>query len=153
MAEDVATSTAGTRESRLKHTCLKLPKSGILLENGELIRRAKDGTDIARHPLDEISGIHLVKSFSFTTLILGLGVGALAILAKAYIESSTWSWIVGGGLALPATCVILGSWGHTLRIESGGAVANYVLLDQDEDCEGFALSLTGVWKKSRSRAH
>ncbi len=151
MAEDVATPTTGTQESSLRSTHLSLPKSGILLENGALIRRTRDGTDIARHPLEEISGVQLVKSFSFTTLILGLGIGALAVVTKAYIESSAWSWIVGGGLALPATCVILGSWGLNLRVESDGAVANYVLLDQDDDCQGFTLSLTSVWKKSRSR--
>ena len=151
MNEDVATPTTGTEESSLRSTHLSLPRSGILLEDGVLVRRTKEGTDIARHPLEEISGLQLVKSFSFTTLVVGLGIGALAVATKAYIESSAWSWIVGGGLALPATCVILGSWGQNLRIESGGAVANYVLYDQDDDCQGFALSLTSVWKKSRSR--
>ena len=151
MTEEVATRTTETAESSLRSTHLSLPKSGILLENGDLVRRTKDGIDIARHPLEEISSLQLVKSFSFTTLALGLGIGALAVVTKAYIESNMWSWIVGGGLALPATCVILGSWGHNLRVESDGAVANYVLLDQDDDCQGFTLSLTSVWKKWKSR--
>ncbi len=151
MNEDVATPTTGTEESNLRNLHLSLPKSGILLEDGVLVRRTREGTDIARHPLEEISGLQLVKSFSLTTLLVGLCIGALAVATKAYIESSVLSWIVGGGLALPATCVILGSWGQNLRIESGGAVANYVLYDQEEDCQGFTLSVTSVWKKSRSR--
>ena len=151
MTEDVATPTTGTEESTLRSTHLSLPKSGVLLEDGVLVRKTKDGTVIARHPLEEISGLQLVKSFSFTTLVVGLGIGALAIATKVYVESATWSWIVGGSLALASTCVILGSWGQNLRIEFGGAVANYVLYDQDEDCQGFTLSLTSVWKKLRPR--
>lgn len=150
MTEDVATRTSiETEQSDLKNTHLSLPKSGISLENGLLTRRTADGTTIASHPLGEISSMQLVRSFSFCTLAIGLGAGALAIAAKVYIESNTWGWIVGGGLALLATCLILGSWGQNLRIESGGVVANYNLYDQDEDCQGFVLSLTNVWKRSR----
>ena len=90
-----------------------------------------------------------MRSFSFTTLLIGLGIGALAVASKVYIESSAWGWAVSGSLALLATCLILGSWGQNLRLKSGGVVANYNLYDQDEDCQGFVLSLTNAWKKTR----
>ncbi len=149
MVEDVATPTSTEQAPSLTNTHLSLPRSGILFEDGVLIRRTSEGTVIARHPLEEISGLQLVKSFSFSTMAVGIAVGALAVASKVYIESSWWSWVVGIGLALLATCLILGSWGQNLRIESGGAVAHYNLYDQAEDCQGFVLSLTNLWKKSR----
>ena len=148
MTEEVATPPR-TGASDLRGTQLSLPKSGLLLEDGVLVRKTADGNVIGRHPLEEISSLELVKSFSFTTLLVGLGVGALAVASKVYIESNAWSWVVGGSLALLATGLILGAWGQNLRVESGGAAADYMLCDQDADCQGFVLSLTSVWKKTR----
>lgn len=150
MTQEVATRPkTETEETDLRTPHLSLPKSGLSLEGGVLVRKTREGTVIGSHPLREISGLQLVRSFSFSTLLIGLGLGAASIAAKVYIESNAWGWIVGGGLALLATCLILASWGQNLRIESGGTVANYNLFDQDEDCQGFVLSLTNVWKKSR----
>ena len=43
MTEDVATRPTETDESELRSTHLSLPKSGILLENGDLIRMTMTG--------------------------------------------------------------------------------------------------------------
>ncbi len=147
MTQEVATPTSNPSQEDKRNENLALPRSGILLEDGVLVRKTKEGTVIASHPLNEISGIQLVKNFSFSTLLIGLSLGALAVVAKVYIDSNTWGWIVGGSVALLSTCLILASWGQNLRIESGGGVANYNLCDQDEDCQGFVLSLTNAWKR------
>ena len=130
---------------------LVLPKSGIRLENGHLVRHTKDDQVIGSHALRDITGLAVVKKLDFASLVIGLGVAGGAIAAKYYIPSTGWSWVVGCVLAVVAVLFTFGSWGIRLRIEADGAVANYNLFDQDEDCQGFHLSLVNEWKRVTKR--
>ncbi len=154
MAEETATLTANETQSktardRAPHVKLTLQKSGLILEDGALRRETGDGKLVARHELEEITDIRIVKQLDGVSLLLGIGLAAIAVIAKIFIESSGWSWGVSSVVAILAALLIVGSWGVKLRLESGESVVHYNLFDLDEDNEGFVFSLVREWKRIR----
>jgi len=66
---------------------LELPKTGLAVLDGELVRRSDKGGMLLRIPLDDIDAVEFSRPFNFTCLVpFGLAAGfvALGVLVSEY---------------------------------------------------------------------
>ncbi len=146
MSEHATTEQVQTETSSAR---LTLPRSGIVLEDGAVVRRSRTGDVIASHPLRDITSLELVRRWSPGAIVTSAIFAGAAISARLWVASGFWSWIGCLGFGALAGLLLLGSWTQVLCIETNGVTARYELVDADHDCEGFAASLRGEWMRVR----
>ena len=148
MTTTTATTETPTLDGALKECKLLLPKSGIRLEGNDLVRRVADGSEIARHPLQEISVIELSTVVYPSAIALGLGFLGTAVAARLWVEQPLWSWAGCIVASLVGVLLLLGCWAPTLRLDVNGERMDYPLLDAPQDCKGFVVSVKGFWRQT-----
>jgi len=124
-----------------KSSPLELPKSGLSLENGTLVKRTAKGSVTGTIALDDVHSIRAVRNTDFYSIVVSLGVAGLGVVAKTFIPSAGWSWAVAVFLLTIAATFFVTARRLDLRIESASGLVHYPLMDMPEDTEGFVYSL------------
>lgn len=123
---------------------IQLPKSGLLVQDGFLLKRAKDGTIIGRHCLADLRDAGIRSAVDYIGVVFFVGFGALAVVAKLYLASAGWSWAGSIMLAVASLFCLAIARQPRIWIESACGRAEYAMQDDARDCEGFVLSVKGM---------
>jgi hypothetical protein len=119
---------------------LLLPKSGLAVEGGALVKRNKQAV-VAWHPLESIRSASMRHRFDPFAAILAVVAIAVAILCKAFIASPALSWSLFSLFAGVALIGGLCSFPSKLTISTAHGEVHYPLLEATDEITGFYLTL------------
>ncbi len=130
---------------------LELPKSGLLVREGTLCKRAKNGALVGRHNLSQIQSIEIgweVNPAGIVFAVLCLG---LVFVAWYLIGSSAWRWaaivVLASATLMSALCVL----SYVINIRFPDGQVRYPMLDLTGDGEGFVASVRELASAGRDR--
>jgi hypothetical protein len=120
---------------------LVLPRSGLMLVDGDLLKVTRGGEAQGRIPLREVAEIRLGFALEPLGFILGgAGVG-IALICKLFIDSEFWSWLLAVLFsAVAAGCFMLVRKTRLIVVSSLGEV-KYDIADMLDEATGFVLSI------------
>ena len=121
---------------------LELPKTGLAVVGGELIRRTESGGINLRIPLDDLEAIEFTRPFSPSCLIpiaLGLGLAAIGFFVSEYNVATIVLYVL-------ALCLIafglFGTRSDTIILTARNQAAIRLSCDDAADVgAGFVLSV------------
>ena len=131
----------------------QLPLSGFALKETVLEKHTPTGELAAVHNLAEITSLRVLEDRDKSIFVGASVCGVLAVAAKLWIPSVVWSWIAFVPLLLLALLLCFGGTATTkyLEITTRLGAIRYSLDDQQEDCDGFLLTLRKLMAQAKPR--
>ena len=129
---------------------IKLPKSHLSVVDDVLIKQSSQGDTIGRHPLSAIKYVSVIKETDKTAIVIMTLCAILAVLAKFFIPSSLWSWLVFFFFAFITLIPIFGLQKFQLKIEFVDDELLYEILDNPGEAKSFAISLKDLIEAYRT---
>ena len=128
---------------------IELVNSELSVDDGHLVKKdIQRQTVIARHQLMDLQSATLMKRVDPASLMIISILAVSAYLCWRFIPS-VWGKVGGSILLLFAVLCLLVIYKRTLRVEGPDGKADYDLVDDDEACEGFVLSLSAKIREAR----
>src|SRR5688500_2384551 len=125
-------------------TVLTLPRSGLTVEDGELLKRDRNGVVIARHALKTIRSIERRDDKDKVAIIVCLVALGLSGAAKYFIPNGMASWAAALGLLVVSSVFMLAIKRYNLRLVLEAGEVTYQLQDLPDEIQGFHVSLQGL---------
>ncbi len=130
---------------------LRLPKTNLILSGGVLRRLGKDQSVLAAFPVEEITDVRCeqTKTYGAPAAVI-VFFSAMAIVAKIYIPSPGWAW------ATAIMCAGVSALGFAMIeetrivVETSSGTVSYLVEDDNDEAEGFAVSLKHLIKTPAS---
>lgn len=129
-----------------------LPKSGLCIRDGCLLKETAESRVIARHALPDIERAELVKMWDLTGFVLVPLAAGLAAVAWIYIPWAGWRWAVALVLWGLAGIFITGLRDPKLRVHTRHGCVNYALKDEADEVQGFVVTLCELVAQHSSRS-
>lgn len=140
-------------EAQSKPNDIELPKSGLYVRDGFLVKRDSAGKTISRHEIGTITNAVVTWRVDPSGAFFALLFTGLAVISKIYIASMFWNWAATIGFGTLALFGIFGIRQHRLLLTLSNGKVEYVVNDDPSDGQGFVLSLLSMVENDRRASH
>ncbi len=121
---------------------LRLPKTGLVVRDGTLTKIGKEDAVLAELPLADVTDVRVERTAQYGLPLVIIGVlVSLAVVCKLYVPVAGLAWtgaIICFGIAAFAVLLI---HGRKIVIQTRNGVVGYAIADEDEEADGFLVSL------------
>ncbi len=129
---------------------IELARSGLMIEDGVLVKRARDGRTVGRHGLEDIEDARLVAAWDGMGIAFLMAGAALAASPRLVALSGAVAWVIFIlGIAL-AFFGLIGARKTLLVVGSVHGEIRYGILDNVEDASGFVATLRALIAEERA---
>ncbi|MCY2951070.1 MAG: hypothetical protein NTU53_03725 [Planctomycetota bacterium] len=127
-----------------------LGKTGLCIRDGWLLKQMSGGQVTARLALSDIRRAELVRVWDATGFVLVPATTALAVVAWLYIPWAGCRWTVAILFWALAGIFLSGIRDRALRLQTRHGCINYVIKDEVDDAQGFAMTLQDLIERHNS---
>lgn len=129
------------KDATLTRPTLALPRSGISVVDGVLVKAGADGTPSSRFPLREIQLVDVRYRTDWGMLAISMVFLALSLVSLRFIGSALFAWVVTVLLAGCALFCFLIRDRQCILVTTGMGTAELEVSETSADGEAFLLSL------------
>jgi hypothetical protein len=120
---------------------IQLPKSGLSVIDGELVKRSRKNEIMGRHSILKIHGVETNKKLEPINFLFAVVLAGGAVVCKVYIPLAVLSWVISVVIAIIGIFILLNPYKMQLKIESDAGTFCYDTLETVEEVTGFIASL------------
>lgn len=130
---------------------LVLPKTKLSFSEGRLVKFGPGDTVLAQFDARDIVSLRIerTKEYPFP-IALCLGMIALMFVAKTYVESTGWSWVVTIVCGVLAVFALVMIDGRKIVVETSNGTAGFLVTDQFDHAEGFVLAACQLLRSAQA---
>lgn len=127
---------------------IALDKSGLAIENGQLIKKAPNGTVVGRFGLKEIEKAEAGSRISRMALVFVAAGGALVYAAAEHWQhpGAVWAGYIAGGLLV--LFGVIGAYEQILTLRVQGQDLTYPITEESADLRTFVITLNRLKSSS-----
>lgn len=126
---------------------LELPDAGLYLQDGVLVRLNDKGVMTGRYAVEDVLIVQAEKVTDWAAIMTSVVILGLAVVAKIYITSVPWSWVVAIALGFFSGLMLLVAKDTLLRLMTKDGEVSFKLSGDDEDVEAFVVSFKAAVRR------
>jgi len=126
---------------------LELPDAGLYLQDGVLVRLNDKGVMTGRYAVEDVMVVQAEKVTDWAAIMTSFVILGLAVVAKIYMTSVAWSWVVSIALGFFSGLMLLVAKDTLLRLMTKDGEVAFKMSGDDEDVEAFVVSFKAAVRR------